>query len=171
MFRKSSVVTIVLLFVMLVASSVVARSIPGVSRIARVVADFEYISSALVEFKNKTGAYPSTEQGLSLLVPGVLKKPLKDPWGRLYNYEVGLNSFRVWSFGRDGIVGGNGEDYDFSSDTPIENEKNKKQVASENSPLLDWYVLIPILILLILFVLIYYMIKKIVKTLRSRRAN
>jgi general secretion pathway protein G len=90
----------------------------------------ESLSSALKMFALDNGFFPSTEQGLSALVKkpatekelkryakgGYLTKQVvpKDPWGNEYNYYFpGLHShFDLWSYGKDGKEGGEGENAD-----------------------------------------------------------
>ena len=85
----------------------------------------ENLAGALETFKIDTGRYPTTEMGLAALETpptGVsnwtgpyLRRggvPL-DPWGNAYIYASDrADEFTLESLGRDGDVGGQGEDAD-----------------------------------------------------------
>lgn len=81
-------------------------------------ADIVSLDAAAKEFAtNNAGKWPSS---LDLLVVpdangksylGVRTLP-KDPWGRAYRYDPRP---RIYSLGRDGVVGGTGEDADFDN--------------------------------------------------------
>lgn len=99
----------------------------GDARIAAARADLATISLALESYALSVGDYPSTQQGLEVLVrnPGVgttwkgpyLKGQVpRDPWGRAFVYlypgkGVG-GTYDLLTYGRDGAVGGSGEDAD-----------------------------------------------------------
>jgi general secretion pathway protein G len=83
---------------------------------------------ALDQYRIDMGHYPSTEQGLGSLMtrpasepkwagPYLTKALPRDPWGRDYQYrnpgEHG--EFDLWSDGRDGRPGGDGEDADIGN--------------------------------------------------------
>ena len=81
------------------------------------------LALALDMFAADTGSYPSTEQGLSILInrpddvpswqgPYIAKKSQRsfnDPWGRAYQYECpgqhNTESYDLWSLGKDGQAG------------------------------------------------------------------
>jgi general secretion pathway protein G len=85
-----------------------------------------HITSAVELYFLDNGRYPPQEVGLNALInapPGAtrwngpyLKKAesLVDPWGRPYQYRMpaARGEFEVFSLGRDGAPGGNGEDRD-----------------------------------------------------------
>jgi general secretion pathway protein G len=87
------------------------------------------VQSALELYYLDTGTYPTSDQGIDALVqaPGnvtawrgpYLKKDsgLLDPWGKKFVYtQPGEHGpFDLSSFGRDGKVGGDGEDGDLVS--------------------------------------------------------
>jgi general secretion pathway protein G len=78
-------------------------------------ADIANITSALKFYKLNVGQYPKTDEGLSALMvrPGTdgdawrgpyLERDPKDPWGRLYQYQLdpgSLMGFKLWSTGPD----------------------------------------------------------------------
>ena len=85
--------------------------------------DFAQIRQMLDRFRRDAGRYPSTEEGLQILVSPASevsnwKGPYgqeipNDPWGRPYLYECVTpeqpNGFTLISYGRDGQPGGDGE--------------------------------------------------------------
>ena len=87
------------------------------------------IESAIELYYVDNGAYPSTENGLAALAKAPATaaswngpylrnaEALKDPWGRNYSYKFNDSerSFSIASFGRDGKLGGEGEDQDVSN--------------------------------------------------------
>ena len=87
-------------------------------------AQIELLEQALDQFRLDVGRYPSTQEGLTVLVtnPGIekwegpyLKKGLpNDPWGRPYIYTCpgSHGEYDIVSYGRDGQPGGEGEDKD-----------------------------------------------------------
>jgi general secretion pathway protein G len=90
-------------------------------------AQIESFGKALDTYRLDTGRYPSTEQGLNALVvkpsdeakwngPYLQKAMPPDPWGRAYVYvSPGKGGdFDLTSMGKDGQVGGEGEDADVS---------------------------------------------------------
>jgi general secretion pathway protein G len=92
-------------------------------------AQIELFGTALDSFRLDVGRYPTTSEGLEALIvrpSGVeswngpyLKKqeiPL-DPWGHPYHYESpgSHGDYDLYSYGRDGVEGGEGEDADIVS--------------------------------------------------------
>ena len=148
---------IVLLFYF---GSVGAYSIPAVARIYKLMADFENFAIALEKHGAEQGSYPNSEQGLKLLVPLYVEALPTDPWGRKYMYEAKKNVYRVWSFGRDGMAGGVGEDFDYSSDTTTENIRHREHVLSENTSFFTWSILSLVLVILGVFFSLYYLVMK-----------
>jgi general secretion pathway protein G len=85
------------------------------------------LGQALDQMRLDVGRYPTTQEGLSALVtnPGVenwdgpyLTKGLPmDPWGKPYAYHCpGTHGeYDLYSNGRDGTPGGDGEDKDVAS--------------------------------------------------------
>jgi general secretion pathway protein G len=85
--------------------------------------------SALYLFRYDTGRFPTTAEGLDVLYrnPGRIQgwqKPYLsdkdvplDPWGKAYFYRCPgqFGDFDLFSLGRDGLVGGEGEDADITS--------------------------------------------------------
>lgn len=95
-------------------------------------AQIEAFALALDAYRLDSGEYPSEAQGLRALItaPSVAPIPAnwrgpymnrgipKDPWGREYLYSLDPESNRervqLLSLGRDGVIGGVGEDADVS---------------------------------------------------------
>ena len=110
----------------LLAGSVIDR--PDQARIARVQSDLAVLQNALQLYKLDNLRYPTTEQGLSALVErptrgpepanwaegGYIDRLPSDPWGGEYQYlSPGVNGeVDVFTFGADGVTGGDGIDAD-----------------------------------------------------------
>jgi general secretion pathway protein G len=104
-----------------VAVNVVGRA--SAARVDRAKTDVNRIASDGVEaFKVMRGRYPSTEEGLKVLIDEKFLKPntsegkLNDPWGKEYIYlypgQRNADGFDVKSYGADGQPGGEGENED-----------------------------------------------------------
>jgi general secretion pathway protein G len=104
-----------------VAVNVVGRA--AQARTDRAKTDVQRIASDGVEaYKVMRGRYPSTEEGLKLLIDEKFLKPnaeggkLLDPWQRDYVYlqpgQAHPDAFDVKSYGADGQPGGEGENAD-----------------------------------------------------------
>ncbi len=101
----------------------------GKAKIKAAKAQISLLEAALDEFRLDVGRYPSTEEGLKALIEKpadgenwdgpYLKKKLvpKDPWGRPYKYKCpgDHGEYDLYSYGRDGQPGGEGEDKDITS--------------------------------------------------------
>ncbi|MEW5744391.1 MAG: type II secretion system major pseudopilin GspG [Nitrospirota bacterium] len=121
---------VVMVIIGLLAALVAPRLFPklGKGKTAAAKAQIELLGQALDQYRLDTSNYPTTDQGLNALVtnPGeekwegpYLKKttlPL-DPWGKAYNYQSpGTHGeYDLFSYGRDGKPGGEGEDKDIAS--------------------------------------------------------
>ena len=87
-------------------------------------AEIATISQALESYYADQGPYPTTEEGLDVLVDGTptfgqfLNKIPLDPWKRPYEYlSPGQETaFEIVCFGEDGEEGGTGADLDISSE-------------------------------------------------------
>lgn len=86
------------------------------------------IENSIKMFKLDTGRYPTTEEGLKVLIanasgianwdgPYLEKGVPKDPWGKdyLYTYPGKNYTFEIVSLGADGLVGGEGENKDINN--------------------------------------------------------
>lgn len=101
------------------------------AKVESVKSDLRVMAQALDLYRLDNNRYPGTDQGLDALInrpdnaktwpeEGYLKKkevPL-DPWNNPYNYISESNrSYDLYSFGADGIEGGEGFDADiYASD-------------------------------------------------------
>jgi general secretion pathway protein G len=99
----------------------------GKSERSAAKAQIEGLGRALDTYRLDTGHYPGTEQGLEALVvqpagetkwngPYLQKAVPLDPWGQAYVYHSPGQSgdFDLLSMGKDGRLGGEGEDADVS---------------------------------------------------------
>jgi general secretion pathway protein G len=104
-----------------VAVNVVGAS--GKARVDRTKTDVQRIASDGVEaFKVMRGRYPTTEEGLKILLDEKFLKPnspdgkLKDAWDREYIYlypgQAHPDAYDVKSYGADGQPGGKDENED-----------------------------------------------------------
>jgi general secretion pathway protein G len=91
-------------------------------------AQINAFEKALDTYRLDVGRYPTTEQGLMVLVsrpqnepkwngPYLQKTVPLDPWGKPYQYKSpgDHGEFDLWSFGKDGQPGGTGEAADITS--------------------------------------------------------
>jgi general secretion pathway protein G len=121
---------VVMAIIALLAALVAPKVFPklGKGKTAAAKAQVEMFGQALDQYRLDIGHYPTTAQGLQALNvnPGeqkwegpYLKKNLipNDSWDRPYNYACpGTHGeYDIWSFGRDGAQGGEGEDQDIVS--------------------------------------------------------
>jgi len=83
--------------------------------------DIANISGAVDTYKLLRGRYPTTEEGLNILLTEKILKPnkdgkVKDPWDREYVYlspgQAHADAYDVKSYGADGAPGGEGENAD-----------------------------------------------------------
>lgn len=120
---------VVMAIIALLAALVGPKLFPklGKGKQSAAKAQIELIGQALDQFRLDVGRYPTTQEGLNSLMvnPGIdnwegayLKKALPmDPWGKPYNYQCpGTHGeYDLFSYGRDGSPGGDGEDKDVAS--------------------------------------------------------
>jgi general secretion pathway protein G len=96
---------------------------PSKSRIAKI--EIKELEVAIHLFSSDSARYPTTAEGLNALVhkpdnlgswngPYLAKGVPIDPWGRAFFYKCpGENGpYDLYSYGRDGAVGGENEDVD-----------------------------------------------------------
>ncbi|MFG6429506.1 type II secretion system major pseudopilin GspG [Roseateles sp. LYH14W] len=100
----------------------------GKSEVKAARAQIDALTKSLDQFRLDVGRYPSTEQGLAVLVakpadepkwagPYLSKALPKDPWGQDYQYRSPgeHGEYDLLSLGKDGRPGGEGEDADLTS--------------------------------------------------------
>ena len=126
------VVIIVLgLLAALVGPRILGRVSEAKSAAART--QIELLGLALDNYRLDNGSYPTTEQGLAALQVIPTRDPIPlnwrgpylrkavplDPWGRAYLYkspgEHNASGYDLYTLGRDGQLGGEGEDADITS--------------------------------------------------------
>jgi general secretion pathway protein G len=118
-------IMVVMVILGLIATAVAVNVVgaAGKARTDRAKTDVQRIASDGVEaFKVMRGRYPTTEEGLKLLIDEKFLKPnspegkLNDPWNHEYIYlypgQAHPDSFDVKSYGADGQPGGEGENAD-----------------------------------------------------------
>ena len=114
-------IMVVLVIIGLIAGAV-AVNVVGMGEKARVdlaQKDIRTISDQMDAFKLMRGRYPSTEEGIPLLIQEKFLKAnskdgkMVDPWKREYIYlypgQANANGFDVKSYGADGQPGGTGD--------------------------------------------------------------
>ena len=120
---------VVMAIIALLAALVGPKLFPklGKGKQSAAKAQIELIGQALDQFRLDVGRYPTAQEGLNALMvnPGAtgwegpyLKKALPpDPWGKPYQYLCpGTHGeYDLFSYGRDGNPGGEGEDKDVAS--------------------------------------------------------
>jgi len=100
----------------------------GKSEVKAAQAQLDSLGKALDQYRLDTGHYPATEQGLGALMtkpasepkwqgPYLKKTAPPDPWGRPYAYKyLGEHSeYDLYSYGKDGQPGGEGEAVDITN--------------------------------------------------------
>lgn len=100
----------------------------GKSEVKMAHAQIDALEKALDQYRLDVGRYPSSEQGLAVLVtppanepkwqgPYLKKAVPPDPWGRAYIYRFPgeHGDLDLYSYGRDGQAGGKGEDADITN--------------------------------------------------------
>jgi general secretion pathway protein G len=123
------VVVILGVLAALIVPKVMSR--PDEARVVAAKQDIATLSQALKLYRLDNKVYPTAEQGLSALagkpvlppVPdgwkagGYVERLPADPWGRPYQYlNPGIHGeIDVFSYGADGVAGGEGTDADIGS--------------------------------------------------------
>lgn len=124
---------VVIVIIGLLATVVMINVMPSQDRamVEKARADVSVLEQALETYRLDNLVYPRTEQGLAALVdaPSGLARPERyrrggyvrrlpdDPWGNKYQYaQPGRRgAFDVYSFGADGVAGGEGDDADIGT--------------------------------------------------------
>lgn len=97
----------------------------GKSEVQVARAQIDALEKALDQYRLDTRRYPTTEQGLKVLIekpvndaqwngPYLRKSVPLDPWGHPYIYRIPgtKGDYDIVSYGKDGRPGGSGEDAD-----------------------------------------------------------
>lgn len=114
------VVTIIAILIGLVAVPGLLKK-PDTARVTAAKVKITQLSLPLLEYSQINGRFPTTEEGLEILVTeGLIKqKDTLDPWGNPYGYrypgEHDSSEFEIWSYGADGKEGGTGVNADILS--------------------------------------------------------
>lgn len=100
----------------------------GKSEIKLAKAQIDSLEKSLDQYRLDTGHYPSMEDGLVALVtrpaneskwdgPYLKKNVPADPWGNPYVYKIPgeHGEFDLFSYGKDGQLGGEGESADITN--------------------------------------------------------
>ena len=93
---------------------------PEQAQLTKINSDIDTYGAALDFYRLQTYQYPTTEDGLAVLVPKHIKRMKKDPWKRDYLYSSpgrDGSDYEIYTLGRDGLEGGEGIDSDISSST------------------------------------------------------
>ena len=127
---------IVVIAIVATLASIVAPDVfrnAGDAKVTAAKSQIEMLGLALDGYRLDNHVYPSTEQGLAVLreAPAQGDQPLNwrgpylrravpdDPWGRPYAYVApgseNPSSYDLYTLGRDGRIGGTGEDADVTS--------------------------------------------------------
>ena len=118
------VVMILGLLISLAAPRILGRT--DEARVTKAMADMKAIETALGMYKLDSGTYPTTEDGLGVLVDppsegrtarseGYLERVPLDPWNQEFLYGSDGRSYVLRSLGADGEEGGDGVDADLDS--------------------------------------------------------
>jgi len=116
-------IMVVLVILGLIASAVAVNVVGRLeeAKIRQAQNDVRQIADQVDAFRAMRGRYPSTEEGLGVLITEKFLKPNKqgkllDPWEQEYVYlypgQVHPDSFDVKTYGGDKQPGGEGEDAD-----------------------------------------------------------
>lgn len=112
-------IMVVLVILAILGTFVTLRVIerPDQARTTKVLNDVKAIEAALNLYRLDNFSYPSTEDGLEVLVPKYLDRVPKDPWNNPYLFKSpGDNGeIDVYTLGRDGVEGGEGQDADLGN--------------------------------------------------------
>ncbi len=129
-------IMVVVVIIGILATIIVINVLPSQNRamIEKARADVSQLESALEMYRLTFNTYPTTEQGLEVLVTapddarlaarypdgGFINRLPRDPWDNEYQYVIPgeYGRFDIWSFGADGRVGGEGEDADIGNWDP-----------------------------------------------------
>lgn len=124
---------VVIVIIGLLATAVTLNVLPSQDRamVEKARADVTLLEQAVDNYRLENLAYPRTEDGLQALLkpPAGLARPERyraggyirrlpdDPWGNPYQYAYPGRSGRVdiYSFGADGVAGGEGDGADIGN--------------------------------------------------------
>lgn len=111
-------VLVVITLIAMIAAAV-AISAVGVSKESRITTaktGLKTLETALDAYFAQTGRYPTSQEGLGLLLERrIVKEPPIDPWGTPYCYALVDGVPIVTSLGADGLPGGEADAADLST--------------------------------------------------------
>ena len=123
------VVVILSILALVIVPRIIDR--PDQARVARVQSDLAVLAQAVNLYRLDNFRYPTTEQGLAALVSAPSSAPVppnyassgyidrlpQDPWGAPYQYlSPGVyGDFDIFTFGADGVSGGDGVNADIGT--------------------------------------------------------
>lgn len=123
------VVVIMSILALVIVPRIIDR--PDQARVSRAQTDLATLENAINLYKLDNLRYPTTEQGLAALVTAPLTDPVpenwasggyikalpQDPWGKPYQYlSPGVHGdFDIFTFGADGVSGGDGTNADIGT--------------------------------------------------------
>jgi len=128
--KKDTVFNLLIVFIPIVILTLIVSisMIKKKGKVKRIEAQFDIsnIEKALNEYFKDKGYYPTTDDGLYLLISAknkegkpYLNKIKKDPWGKQYYYHSpGINNkdkYDLWSYGADKTEGGDGINRDITN--------------------------------------------------------
>ncbi len=123
--RRQSGFTLIEIMVVLVIIAIMGTFVavevmdkPEQAQLTKLQSHIDTYGAALDFYKLDTFNYPTSEEGLAVLVPKHIKRMKQDPWKRDYLYaSPGRNGgdYEIYTLGRDGLEGGEGIDSDISS--------------------------------------------------------
>ena len=126
---------------------------PEVTRSYKAKLDIDMFSVVLEKYRQEYAVPANPTNGLDIFASSeIVNKIPIDPWGKPYYFDAGLGKVAVYTLGRDGVPGGEGEDFDYSTTTLGENEYHLKIVSGKYSPIFVF----PIVIIAISIVLVSY---------------
>ena len=112
---------VVLVIIGLLATIVIINVMPAADRAAvtKAHADIATLEQGIEMYRLDNQRYPTTEEGLQVLLAGrYIRRLPDDPWRHPYRYAApgtGGKPFMVMSWGADGREGGSGNDADISN--------------------------------------------------------
>jgi general secretion pathway protein G len=126
-------IMVVVIIIGLLAAFIVPQIVGQVdtAKISKAKGDIQSLETALTMYRLDNSKYPTSEQGLAALVTqptdpsikhwrpgGYIQRISKDPWGNDYQYVYpGMHGkeYDLFSFGADGVIGGEGIDADIGN--------------------------------------------------------
>ncbi|HJR56806.1 MAG TPA: type II secretion system major pseudopilin GspG [Rhizomicrobium sp.] len=118
-------VMVVIVIIGLLATVVMINVLPSQDRAMRekARADIAVLEQAIETYRLETLRFPTSAEGLQVLVNpagrdgGYIRRLPQDPWGNSYQYAFPgqKGRFDIYSFGADGVKGGEGNNADIGN--------------------------------------------------------